>query len=58
MYIKQEPLCEMCKENERLTVATEVDHIVPIKKDWSKRLDINNLQSLCHSCHMKKTAGE
>ncbi|MFS1513957.1 HNH endonuclease [Chengkuizengella sp. SCS-71B] len=35
-----------------------VDHITPIKEDWSLRLDLCNLQSLCHCCHNKKTAEE
>ena len=56
--ISKEPLCEICEEEDRLRPATEVDHIVPIKVDWSRRLDEKNLQSLCHRCHMRKTAAE
>ncbi|MDO6448097.1 HNH endonuclease [Oceanobacillus profundus] len=39
-----------------MTTAEEVDHIIPVKVDWSLRLDINNCQPLCHDCHNKKTA--
>ena len=53
--IKADPICEHCKEKGKIEIAKEVDHIIPIKVDWSKRLDINNLQSLCKSCHRKKT---
>lgn len=37
-------------------IATEVDHIVEIKTDegWERRLDYDNLRSLCHSCHDKR----
>lgn len=49
-------LCQGCLECKRITPATEVDHIVPIRVDWGKRLKLENLQSLCHKCHMKKTA--
>ena len=35
--------------------AMDVDHIVPIRAGGG-RLDQNNLQSLCHSCHSRKTA--
>lgn len=37
-------------------IATEVDHIQEIQTDdgWELRLEWNNLQSLCHSCHDKK----
>ena len=34
-------------------VATEVHHIIEVKDDWSKRLDIDNLQPLCTSCHTR-----
>lgn len=40
--------CQVCG-----AIATEVHHIVPIKKDWFKRFDINNLMSVCTSCHNK-----
>lgn len=43
--------CAWCKK-----IATEVDHIKEIKtpEGWSKRLDYDNLRSLCHSCHDKR----
>lgn len=56
--LNKNPICEMCKKKGIITPATEVDHIIPIKVDWSSRADLNNLQSLCHSCHMGKTAKE
>lgn len=34
--------------------AVDVDHIVP-HQDGGGRLDPNNLQSFCHSCHSRKT---
>lgn len=30
-----------------------VHHIVELKQDWSKRLDMQNLTTLCYSCHNK-----
>lgn len=36
--------------------ATVGDHIIPTKVRWDLRLDINNIQALCHECHNKKTA--
>ncbi len=32
-----------------------VDHIIPITVDWSKRLDLTNLQILCEACNMGKS---
>lgn len=43
--------CVMCRNKGIITKATMVHHIVPVKKDWNKRLDINNLMSLCDACH-------
>jgi 5-methylcytosine-specific restriction protein A len=54
----QEPLCRMCDDKNETTAATEVDHIVPLTEDWSKRLDRANLQALCSRCHQAKTAKE
>lgn len=43
-------VCRRCGED-----ATLADHIVPVRVDWNKRLDINNIQPLCESCHAIKT---
>ncbi len=43
--------CVMCKMKGIKKKADMVHHIIPIKKDWSKRLDLNNLMSLCDACH-------
>lgn len=45
--------CQRCKQQGKVTPATEVHHIVPIRADWSKRLDASNLECLCHKCHMR-----
>lgn len=49
MKLRREPLCERCG-----SIAEMVHHRVEIKKDWSQRLDMNNLISLCHKCHQKE----
>ena len=53
-----EPLCRMCKELGLVTAATCVDHIEPIAQAWDRRLDPDNTQSLCDSCHARKSAIE
>ena len=45
------PICMRCSE----APATLADHIVPIRVDPGRRLDVTNLQSLCDSCHKVKT---
>ena len=44
-------LCELCRQNGIIKEAKEIHHIVPIEKDWSKRLDYDNLLALCSDCH-------
>lgn len=56
-HLEQEPFCVECLKNGITTKATIVDHIVPIKQGGS-RYDNNNLQSLCWSCHSRKSVEE
>ena len=35
-----------------------VDHIVPIKKDWGRRLGQANLQLLCDDCNLAKASDD
>ena len=44
-------LCEICKKKKIIKQGKEVHHIIPIEKDWSKRLDYDNLILLCSDCH-------
>ncbi len=46
-------LCQQCKREDKITLPDVVHHIVEVKVDWSKRLDKNNLETLCHACHNK-----
>lgn len=56
-YINAHPLCEICDAGGRVTPATEVDHIVEIQ-DGGDKTNLDNLQSLCTSCHRRKTGEE
>ena len=58
LYLKQNPLCRMCEAEGRTELATLVDHIQPLRLRPDLRLDPENLQPLCRSCHAVKTAGE
>ncbi|MDO5531413.1 HNH endonuclease [Sutterella sp.] len=57
-FLREHPLCEICKEAGRLTPATDVDHIIPHRGDQALLWDRDNLQALCHECHSRKTARE
>ncbi|NEU29946.1 HNH endonuclease [bacterium LRH843] len=56
--IRNNGLCQLCLKDKRIVIGTIVDHIIPIKVNWSLRLDEDNLQLLCQACHNKKTAEE
>lgn len=53
-----EPFCRECARHGRRVWATDVDHIVDHKGNWEIFCDPGNLESLCHSCHSRKTARE
>lgn len=58
VQLGNEPLCRHCYARHILTPAVEVDHVVPINVAPDRRLDIDNLQSLCKDCHGRKTLAE
>ena len=51
--LKEHPFCTICGNK-----ATEVDHIVAHKGNLDLFYNEDNLQSLCHECHSKKTLEE
>ena len=58
LYIHEQPLCVDCLKHNRVRPAKVVDHIVPHKGDMRLFWDRTNWQSLCFSCHSRKTACE
>lgn len=44
-------LCQQCKRQGITTFGNIVHHIVELKDDWSLRLDMNNLETVCSACH-------
>ena len=56
--LRANPVCEECERQGRVTPAREVDHIEPFtSRQDPRRLDWDNLQSLCNPCHQRKTHG-
>ena len=56
--LMREPFCRECAKAGRRIRATDVDHIVDHKGNWAVFCDRGNLESLCHSCHSRKTVRE
>lgn len=56
--LDQQPFCKAIRPDGSVcnALATEVDHIVPLSVGGTD--DEDNLQSLCHSCHSRKTVKE
>jgi 5-methylcytosine-specific restriction endonuclease McrA len=47
--------CAMCRRRIRAGERVEVDHIVEVRVDPSRRLDPLNLRALCGRCHRQRT---
>jgi 5-methylcytosine-specific restriction endonuclease McrA len=56
-FLAAYPWCVTCLEEGRKVYATTVDHINRIKAGGD-RLNPDNFQSLCGSCHARKSASE
>ena len=56
-YLIEHPFCVECRKAGRLTKASVVDHIVPIRQG-GPALEEGNLQALCASCHGSKSIRE
>ena len=57
LVLSEDPLCRICSVLGRVSLATVVDHVVPVKAGGA-RFDMANLQGLCVACHNRKSAGE
>jgi 5-methylcytosine-specific restriction protein A len=58
MHRRREPLCRACQRQGRIKPVQEVDHVIPFRGNPHLMLADWNLQSLCRSCHARKSANE
>jgi 5-methylcytosine-specific restriction protein A len=56
--LRSHPLCAECLKRGKTTRATVTDHVVPHKGRVEIFWDKTNHQSLCETCHNKKTYKE
>ena len=56
--LMREPFCRECARHGKRVQATVVDHITPFRGDWALFIDPANHESLCETCHNRKTALE
>lgn len=57
VFLTEHPFCTECWKKGKLTEASVVDHVVPIRQG-GPALNENNLQALCASCHSSKSIKE
>ena len=57
-FLSLNPLCVTCESQGIVKGANVVDHITPHKGDMALFWDRSNWQSLCTSCHSRKTASQ
>lgn len=53
-FERDKGLCQRCLKRGILKRADVVHHIVEVLVDWSKRFDLDNLESVCHACHNRE----
>jgi 5-methylcytosine-specific restriction protein A len=56
VWLAEHPLCAECMKRGEVKAATDVDHVVPHRGDAVRFWMQGNWQSLCGTCHKKKTA--
>ena len=50
-YVDRHPLCEECQAKGIVRPMEELHHIIPVAKRPDLRLAVENIVSLCRSCH-------
>lgn len=56
--LANDPVCEICEREGRITPATEVDHRLPREQRPDLAMSYKNLQSICFDCHVSKSKKE
>ena len=56
LHFQARPLCVECEKVDRVSLATQLDHIIPVDKGGPDTHDpFENRQGLCDECHETKT---
>ncbi|MEM5397333.1 HNH endonuclease signature motif containing protein [Staphylococcus gallinarum] len=56
--IRDNYLCQVCLDKGIITDAKIVHHIIYLRHDFDKALDLDNLTSVCQTCHNKIHAND
>ena len=55
-HFRRNPLCVMCLDQGKVSIAVELDHILALTNGGKDEPD--NRQGLCHPCHESKTLAD
>jgi 5-methylcytosine-specific restriction protein A len=55
--LREQMVCHQCHIRLREGDAIDIDHIVPIREDPSRRFDPTNMRPMHHRCHSQHTQG-
>lgn len=58
VLLRDDYMCQACLKEGQYKTADVVDHKIELKDDITKAYDTENLQSLCHYHHNRKTRQE
>lgn len=63
VLLRDKYLCQSCLRKGYVNPVKKgqrfyVHHIIELKDDWEKRLDINNLETVCAECHLESHRGQ
>ncbi|PTK63367.1 endonuclease [Staphylococcus haemolyticus] len=63
VLLRDKYLCQSCLRKGYVNPVKKgqrfyVHHIVELKDDWEKRLDMNNLETVCAECHLESHRGQ
>jgi 5-methylcytosine-specific restriction protein A len=56
-FLRAHPFCVVCRRRGRITLATDVDHVIDHEGNETLFWDSGNWQALCAGCHSRKTRG-
>lgn len=54
VFLRDGKICAVCGATPEDGTRLHVDHIIPLRQDWSLRLKAENLQVLCEECNQGK----
>lgn len=63
VLLRDKYLCQSCLRKGYVNPVKKgqrfyVHHIIELKDDWEKRLDMNNLETVCAECHLESHRGQ